>query len=204
MQPSQQPQHSIDYLDSISTAPKKPAGAMNDKLFFGAIIGGVLLILLAGLFVFFSSGTSSKEDLARLDLRLQNLQKVSDGARNVVISSELRATNINLSLALTNANRDSKAILKAGNISSEKVSSSITSQESTEQLTEKLEDARLNAIYDRVYAREMTYELSNLLILIEQLQAKVKVSEQKEFLSTLHTNIEPLQKQFDSFGSTQN
>ena len=201
MQPNEQPQHPIDYLDSISTAPKKGAGAVSDKLFFGVIIGGAIVVLLVGLMVLLSGGTSSKEDMARLSVRLQNFQKISDTARKTIVSSELRATNINLSLALTNANRDIEDPLTAYGIDSEKISDKITSEEDIEELTKKLEDARLNAIFDRTYAREMTFELGNLLILIEQLQDKTKNSDQQEFLSTLHTNIKPLQKQFDAFSA---
>lgn len=202
MQPSEQPQHPIDYLDSISTAPKKRPGAVNDKLFFGALIAGAISILLVGSLIFLNGGTSSKEDMARLSTRLQNLQKISDDARETVVSSELRATNINLALTLANANHDIVEPLKTYGLEPKKIDKKITTEEDPKELTDKLEDARLNAIFDRTYAREMTYELGTLLILIEQLQTKVEDSDQQEFLSTLRTNIEPLQKQFDTFGSS--
>lgn len=201
MQPNEQPQHPIDYLDSIATTPKKPGGAASDKVFFGTIIGSVLVLLFIGVFIFLNGGTSAKDDLTRLSVRLQNLQKVSDDAQKNITSSELRATNTNVSLALANANRDIVEPLKTYDVDPKKIKGAVTSEESTEKLTEKLDDARLNANFDRTYAREMTYELGTLLILIEQTREKTKKSSQKEFLSTLRDNIEPLQKQFDSFGA---
>lgn len=202
MQPNEQPEHPIDYLDSISTAPKKPAGKVNDKLFFGVIIGGVLITLIVGVLALLSVGTSSKEDMGRLSVRLENLQTISDAARKTTISSSLRATNINLSLALTNANRDIVEPLTANGIDPKKIDSRITTEENTDELKEKLEDARLNAIFDRTYAREMSYQLETLLVLIQQIEGKTKNSAEKEFLSTLRGNLEPLQKQLANFSAS--
>lgn len=203
MQPNEQPQHPIDYLDSISTAPKKPAGKVNDKVFFGVIIAGVLVTILVGVFAFLSTGTSSAEDMSRLSVRLENLQTISDNARKTTISSSLRATNINLSLALTNANRDIAEHLAATGIDDpKKINPAIITEENTDELTEKLEDARLNAIFDRTYAREMSYQLETLLVLIQQTETKVKENSAKEFLSKLHKDLESLQKQFSNFSAS--
>lgn len=199
MQPDEQIQHPIDYLDSISTVPQKPAGGVSNKLFFGAIIGAVVVIVFVGALVLLNSGPNSKENLSRLSVRLQNLQKISDDARKNTVSSSLRATNINLALALTNANRDLADILAAHDIDPKKISSGIKDEEKTDELTKRLEDARLNAIFDRTYAREMSYELETLLVLIRQLEASTKDSAEKEFLTTLRTNLTPLQKQFSEF-----
>lgn len=201
MQPNETPHHPIDYLDSISTVPKKPAGAASDKLFFGVIIGAVVIILAVIGLVIATGGPSTADELSRLSVRLENLQEISDESRTVVVSSSLRATNANLSLALTNANRDIQEPLAANGINPEKISSSITEAEDTTELKEKLEDARLNAIYDRTYAREMSYELETLLVLITQLEDKTRNEEQKEFLSTLRSSLEPLQKQFSNFSA---
>jgi hypothetical protein len=199
MQPDDQIQHPIDYLDSISTVPRKPAGGVSNKLFFGAIISAVLVIIFVGALVLFNSGSDSKENLSRLSVRLENLQKISDDSRKKIVSSGLRATNINLTLALTNGNRDIAEILTANDIDPQKISSSIKDEEKTDELTERLEDARLNAIFDRTYAREMSYELETLIVLIKQLETDTSDDAEKEFLATLRTNLEPLQKQFSDF-----
>lgn len=199
MQPDEQIQHPIDYLDSISTVPRKPAGGMSNKLFFGVILGALLVFVFVGALILLNAGPSSQENLSRLSVRLENLQKISDDAGKKAVSSTLRATNINLALALTNANRDLAEILTANGIDPKKISSTIKDEEKTDELTEKLEDARLNAIFDRTYAREMSYQLETLLVLIKQLETSTQDSAEKEFLMTLRTNLEPLQKQFSEF-----
>jgi len=201
MQPNEQPQHPIDYLDSISSVPKKPAGGVSDKLFFGIIIGAVLTILLVVILVLVNSGPNSKEEFSRLSVRLENLQEISDDAKKKITSSSLRATNVNLSLALTNANRDIKEPLTSLDIEPKKISSKITEEENTEELVKTLEDARLNGFFDRTYSREITYELETLIVLIEQLETITKNDERKEFLSTLKNNLDPLQDQFSNFSA---
>lgn len=202
MQPNEQteqPQHPIDYLDSISTVPRSTKQGPSDKLFFGAIIGAVLVILIVGAFAFLSTGTSTKDDFATLGVRLMNLQTVVDDSQENIISSDLRGTNTSLSLVLTNANRDIAGSLTAYGIDPEKPPAKIAAKEDTTELTERLEDARLNAIFDRIYAREITYQLQTTLILIEQIESKTKSSSEKEFLSTTHKNLQPLQERFAKF-----
>ncbi len=201
MQPNDPTQHPIDYLDSIAATPKKPASAVNDKLFFGAIIGAVIVIIFVGILAFLNIGSGNTVNLSRLSARLTNLQKISDDSKVKIVSSSLRATNINLALALTNANRDFPEILTAHGIDPKKISSSITDEENTDELAERLEDARLNGIFDRTYAREMSYELETLLVLIGQLEEKAKDDTEEEFLAGLRSNLEPLQKQFSGFST---
>ncbi len=199
MQPNEQPTHPIDYLDSISTAPKKTTGGPADKLFFGILGLGVLVVLLVGALMVFGGGASQKSDLSTLSVRLKNLQSVADGAKRNITSSSLRAVNTNLSLALTNANRDIGDSLFESGIETGKIDPKITARESTDELNERLNDARLNAIFDRTYAREMTYQIDTTLILLETLEGKTKNKIQKEFLSATHKNLAPLKEQFSSF-----
>jgi molecular chaperone DnaK (HSP70) len=204
MPSSQSTQHPIDYLDSIATVPKGAAKKVNDKLFFGLIIGGVLAALVVGGLALLNGGSSSKDDLIRLSVRFQNLQTVSDKSSKTIVSSSLRATNTNLSLALASANRDSKkALVTLGadskKLDPKKLDPKITEQEKTEELDKKLTNARMNATFDRTYAREMTYQLDTLLVLIDKTESKTKDTSVKEFLQTTRRNLKPLQKQFAEF-----
>lgn len=199
MQPNEQPQHPIDYLDSIATTPRQPAQKVSDKLFFGAIVAGLLLALFVGTFALSRDDGGSKEDLSRLNVRLENLRSISDKSRKNIVSSSLRGTNTNLSFALTNASRDLEEHLTKHDIDPKKISSKITDQEKTKELEETLEDARLNAIFDRTYAREMTYQLETLTVFIKQIEEDTKNTSEKEFLSTTLANLEPLQNQFANF-----
>ncbi len=201
MQPNEQPQeqHPIDYLDSISSVPKGAKQGPSDKLFFGAIVGALLVALIIGVLAFLATGTSTKDDFATLSVRLANLQTVADEAQDNIVSGDLRATNTSLSLVLTNANRDIEETLTAYELSASKPDPKIAAAESTEELSERLEDARLNAIFDRIYAREMTYQLETMLILIEQIQERADSSAEQEFLSTTIENMRPLQERFSKF-----
>ena len=201
MQPNEQPQHPIDYLDSIATTPKGSAKKANDMLFFGAIIAALVVVALVGAFAFLNGGSSSKDHLSRLSVRLTNLQKVSDNSKKNIVSSELRAINANISLAFTNANRDIKEHLTSSGIEPDSISEAITSEESTEELTTTLEDARLNAKFDRTYAREMNYQLETLITLLRQAEEESNDAAEKEFLSTTAKNLSPLQKRLASFNA---
>lgn len=205
MQPNEQngqpSQHPIDYLDSISTVPKGTKKGPSDMVFFGAIIGGLLIALIVGIFVFLSSG-NDKADLSTLSIRLANLQTVADDSQKNAVSSRLRGTNTSLSLTLANANRDIGPLLAEHDVDPKKIDAKITAAENTDDLNERLEDARLNGIFDRIYAREMAYELETVLILLEQLNSNTKSKEQKEYLATTYDNIRPIQESFAKFDTT--
>ncbi len=170
-------------------------------MFFGVIIVGVVIALLVGAFAFLNAGPNTKEDLATLSARLTNLQVLTDASQKNIVSSRLRATNTTLALALTNANRDIVNSSTANATDPEKPDPKITAKENTDELAKRLEDARLNAVFDRTYAREISYQLSTTLILIEQLVSRTEDGPQKEFLSTTHSNLKPLQERFDDFNT---
>lgn len=202
MQPNDQPQHPIDYLDSIAATPKRSATGVSNKLFFGVIIAAVLLLLTVVPFILLNAGSNNSGNLSQLSARLQNLQTVTDAAQKNIVSSKLRATNTSLSLTLTGANRELEEPLKASEIDPAKLDPKIVARENTDELTKKLEDARLNAVHDRTYAREMTYQLDTLIVLVEQIESKTKKTSTKEALTTIRNNLQPLQKQFSDFNAT--
>lgn len=199
MQPEQQPQHPIDYLDSIATVPKNAGKGPSDRFFFGAIIAAALVALVVGGFVLLAGRGDGQADLSTLSVRLKNLQEIADDNQKNIVSSKLRGTNTNLSLVLANANRDISAELTASGIAANKIDAEIVARENTDELEEILEDARLNGIFDRIYSREMAYELETLLILIAQLEEDTKSTSQQEFLTTTYDNLAPLQESFAKF-----
>lgn len=208
MQPDQQTdptlqQHPIDYLDSISTVPRGAKKGPSNVVFFGAIIGVLLVALLVGAFVLLSSGNDTA-DLSTLSVKLENLQTVADDSQKKTVSVRIRTANTSLSLALANANRDMATLLAENAIEPEKIDPKIIARQSTEDLDARLEDARLNGIFDRIYAREMAYELETTLILVKQLESETKNEKQKAFLNTTYENIAPLQENFAKFDTTTN
>lgn len=199
MQPDDQPQYSIDYLDQISTAPKKPT--RSEKLFPIVIIAGIVIALLVGVMALFGSGTSNKDEMARLATRLKTLQSIADTSQKTIKSGSLRGTNTNLSLLLTNANRDIKEPLKNNAVDTSKLNPAIAKQEDGSELKDRLEDARLNAVFDRTYAREMSYQLETLAALMKEIDKNTKSRSLKEFLATTLDQVEPIRQQFADFDS---
>lgn len=202
MQPNDEPRYAIDYLDSIATVPKGGSKPVSDKLFFSLIGGGLLLALIVGLlFVFLSSGSSPKQDLARLSAKLQSLQTIADTTQENIVSNNLRGTNSTLSLTLTNAAADLAPLLSSNGINPEKLDKKLTEAEETDVILKELDDAWLNAVIDRSYAREMSYQLERLILLINQIENKTKDSSLKEYLVVTRDKMDPLRERFAQFNA---
>ena len=200
MQPSQPPilpnPIPSNYLDEIAGPQKQPG--MSNKLFLGIIAGAVLIIVIFFI-ALFSGGDSKAISTERLALRLQTLQKVSDGTHKNLKDSKLRALNSRLITQLTNTNRDIAAPLKAAGINIKKTDKKLTAQENGEKLTKKLEDARLNGMLDRVYANEMSHELETSAIMMENLFKSTKSKSLKKFLEDSYDDLSALQKEFEDY-----
>ena len=201
MQPNEPTQHPIDYLDQISTAPKKPSPA--DRLLPIVLIAGILTALVVGILTLLG-GDSGKNDLMRLAIRLETIQSISDSSQKTIKSSNLRSSNTNLSIFLTNTNRDLKPHLAAGGIDMSKPDPKIVAQESGQELRKRLEDARLNAAFDRTYAMEMSYELETLSALLAQIEKDSRNRSLREFIATTKSQLSPLNDQFAEFTTTSN
>lgn len=200
--PQQQPpQYSIDYLNQI--APQQKKSTPNKLL----VIVGILVILLIVTFAVAGlsrlGGASSGNKLQTLAARLETLQTIAEDGQPHIKSNQLRGINSSLSLYLTNANHDLAAPLAKNGVDIKKLDKSIVAKEKGTELTETLEDARLNALYDRTYAREMSYQLSTTILLMQDIDKSTKSASLKEFIKTTSDNLTPVQKQFDTFtGST--
>lgn len=202
MQPNEHNPHPIDYLDSISSASGSSSKKTSDKVFFGVIIGGIIIAIVVGILALMGAGSTNPDNMEKLGIRLKALQTVVDSSRKTTVSSSLRATNTSLSLVLTSANRDIDEQLTGLGLDPKKLNPKITAEESTEELTRRLESARLNGLFDRTYAREMSYQLETLLVLIRQVESNTNNEKTKDVLNTTYNNIEPLREQFSSFDDT--
>jgi len=196
-----QPQYSIDYLNQIAPASKKPG--MDNKKFLLLAGGGILLAIIVGFLVLVSSSASGpKEKMETLAARMQTLKKIADTAQKNIKSSELRSTNSSLTIFLTNANRDVAAPLAANGVDVKKENKKITAAENGAKLTAKLEDARLNAVFDRTYAREMGYQLETVTVLMRDIYKNTKSKSLKEFLENTNANLQPITKKMENFNAT--
>lgn len=201
MPPQQdQNQYPVDYLNQISGQPQKPS--LSSNRFLMIIGGAVVLIIIAVLFMIITSGnTGPKEKMQILAARLMTLQTVSTEAQPNIKSGDLRSTNSNLTIFLTNTNRDIAPPLMESGIDATKLNENIVAQEAGEELSATLEDARLNAVFDRTYAREMSYQLETVGVLIQEIYNSTNNDSFKTFLENTDTNLQPLRGQFSDFNA---
>ena len=163
---------------------------------------GAALVIVIGLALFGAKSAGPTTDMQTLAARLQTLQTIMERSRSTIKSSELRTINSNLSIILTNANRDIAVPLKNNNVDVKKLDKNIVTAENGTKLSAALENARLNAVYDETYAREINYQLATVLALMKKLYNETNSKSLKEYLNNTNTNITPLKKQLDSFTTT--
>lgn len=196
------PQAPIDYLNQIASPPKKPGV---NKTTLAIVIVGIGLVLAGVIaFVMFatSQSTGPKASATVLAARLQAVQEVADNSQKNIKSSSLRGINSNLVIFLTNANRDIAAPLAASGIDIEKLDKDVVAKEKADPITADLEDARLNAVFDDTYAREMSFKLATISLLMEDIYKSSKDKKMNEFLLATDENLQPIKQQLDEFNGT--
>jgi hypothetical protein len=199
MNPDQnQNQYPIDYLNQI--APPAPKQGM-DKKFLFVIGGGIIVVVLAliAVFALTSASAGPRDKMQTLAARLTTLEKVSKESQRALKSGSLRGTNSNLTIFLTNANRDIAEPLKNNGVDVKTLDKSIVAKEDGKTLTDKLDEAKLNVVYDRTYAREMTFELEGIAALMGDIYDRSNSKSLKDFLLKTDENLQPIKKQFAEF-----
>jgi hypothetical protein len=202
MYPDPNTQAPIDYLNQIAPQPQKPG--LNKGALIGVIaLIAVVLAIVIGFVIFISSSASGpKTSMITLAARMQAVQEVSDKAQKNIKSSQLRSVNSNLKILLTDANRDIAAPLLAEKIDVAKLDKAVVAKEKADKITATLEDARLNAAYDDTYAREMSFKLKTISLLMQQIYDQSNSKAMQDFLMETDDNLSPIQKQLDEFNST--
>lgn len=195
-----QNQYSIDYLNQIAPQQKKPA--MGNKLFFLLIGGGLLVAIIVGIFLLSGGSSGPTKQLQTLAARLKTVEKIASDSQRTIKSGSLRGINSNLSISLTNINREIATPLKNSGINPEQIDQAIVKKEAGTELTKTLEDARLNAVFDRTYARELGYQLETVTALLKELYAKTNSKSLKEFLEKTDTSLRSIKEQLNTFNTT--
>ncbi len=194
-------QYSIDYLNQI--APQTPKRGVKDQFFFWIIGGGLLLAAIVLIITLSSGGSGPKYDMQVLAARMDTLQIIASDTQKNLKSGALRSTNSNLTIFLTNANRDIAAPLTANGIDIKKLDGTIVAAEKGDKLKQTFEDARLNAVLDRTYAREMTYQLQTIAVLEQKIYKATNSKVLKEYLEKTDADLQPLIKQLAEFSGTE-
>jgi len=194
-----QPEYSIDYLNEIAPQPQKKG--MGNRMFFLIIGIGVILAAIVGILTLFNGANGPTQKMQTLAARLTTLQDIADKAQKNIKSGPLRNTNSNLSITLTNTNRDIVDPLSKNGVDVKKIDKNITTKENGDALRSTLEDARLNAVFDRTYAREMNYQLETLTALMKEIYGSTGSESLKTFLDTTNKNLTPIKKELATFNS---
>jgi hypothetical protein len=191
-----------NYLDQIAPQAQKRSFILGKPKLI-VLIGIIAVIVISILAVVVGQINSARtEPWERLTARLASTEKIVGSSEGKIKNSQLRSTNSNLKILLTNSQRDLVAPLVTIGIDSKKLPPSITADESSDKMLNRLEDARLNAKYDSTYAREMSYQLSNLLTLLRQSYSSSSNLKNKSFLQTTYDNFAPVQKSLSEFSAS--
>ena len=190
-----------NYLDQISSGVNQKKPLFSSKM--AIVVGGlvVLLIIFGALALFATPKSNKVGELESLSTRLIALQSVTEDAERELKSSQLRSVNSNLSIYLTNTNRDIEAPLTAAGLNDTKKKSDVVDP-NTEKLTATLEDARLNAIYDRTYAREINFQLATAQVELDNVYKTTTSNELKTFAKQAADNLTPIKEQFNDYLAT--
>lgn len=192
----------IDYLNQIAPAQHKPRFTKRSLVIMIIGISLVVALFIGVVLSLAGKSGSSQTNMQTLTARLQAMQEVSDKSQDTIKSSSLRGINSNLKIFLTNANHDITTPLAANGINIKKLDKTIIAKEKTDKITTDLENARLNAVFDDTYAREMTYKLTTVSLLMDQIYRQTKSASMKEFLVKTDANLQPIKKQLEAFNAT--
>ena len=191
-----------NYLDEIAPQAQKRSFSIGRPGMI--LLIAVLAIVIISVLVVVANqvGASRIQPWERLTARLTSTNAVVTSSERKIKNSQLRSTNSNLKILLTNTQRDLTTPLATIGINSKELTPSVVAAESSDAMLKRLEDARLNAKYDSTYAREMSFQLSNLLTLLRQLFLSSSNPENKKFLEATYDNFAPVQKSLSEFSAS--
>jgi hypothetical protein len=201
MNPNNDQNQSIpsDYLNQIAPQTTKKIDLLGKRSIVIGLICIVIIIIVMTVFSSLSGGTKPTQQLAT---NLVATKSVSDDATSKIKSTKLQSINSALNLYLTETIRDITPILTNEKININNLSGKSTLSTFNKDILANLEDARLNANYDTIYANEMTYRLSTILNLMQQIIKNTNDKSLNQFLNNDYKNYQPVQKEFADFNET--
>lgn len=196
----------VDYLQSISTA--EPTKKANSPLVLVIIIGIVLIIAVGVASLFLSSKPTNVSRMQSVYSRMEMLNGIIKKHHKKLRSSNLRKVNSSAKIFMENALRDIEKPLEINKIAVTKAAMlpQIVSADAKREtdLTESFEEARLNLNLDRVYARNMSYEISLLRTKMRETYQNTNSKSLKTFLEETDANMKPIADEFSTFSEASN
>ncbi len=192
----------VDYLNEI--APKQQPVQMNRFAVFG-LIGGVLLLAFAIVMMMVNSQPNYTKQAQSTLARIETLQAATKEQQSRLTENELSSMNTTLTTSLGSMGTELKSSLKDAKIKTELVGDTKKTEKAySDKLSKTLEDAYLTGSLDRVYAREMSYQLSILKSYLQKLKtASGNRKAIADYVATNSKTLDAATKSFSNFTSTK-
>ena len=192
----------VDYLNEI--APKQQPVQMNRFAVFG-LIGGVLLLAFAIVMMMVNSQPNYTKQAQTTLARIETLQAATKEQQSRLTENELSSMNTTLTTSLGSMGTELKSSLKDAKIKTELVGDAKKTEKAySDKLSKTLEDAYLTGALDRVYAREMSYQLSILKSYLQKLKtASGNRKAIADYVATNSKTLDAATKSFSNFTSTK-
>lgn len=192
----------VDYLNEI--APKPQPVQMNRFAVFG-LIGGVLLLAFSAVMMMINNQPNYTKQAQSTLARIETLQAATKEQQSRLTENELSSMNTTLTTSLGSMGTELKSSLKDAKIKTELVGDAKKTEKAySDKLSKTLEDAYLTGSLDRVYAREMSYQLSILKSYLQKLKtASGNRKAIADYVATNSKTLDAATKSFSNFTSTK-
>ena len=175
----------------------------SSKIFLIIGIGIVLFIIIAIIGAVLGSNKGGEKNLSfRLKLHLSNTSELVNTFQPSIKSSDLRSGSASLYSVLTNTDRElTDYLTERYGFKDKDISSKITEEMKLERdgLETKLFEAKISGTLDRVFANEMSFEVSTLMNEESKIYDTTGNTDLKELLTKSYNSLENLYNKFDSF-----
>lgn len=197
------------YLNEISasnrpvknpaTAPKSLKTATIVKI---VAAGAVLFFLLMAVGALVGNLKGKTDSLLKqLYLRTTNMSTIMEDYNRDLKSSDLRSLAASLAGTLTNATNQLAGVMGAEDPEDAAPDAATTEEETAvlNELNTSLTNARLNGILDRAYANLVGLQVSLIMSMISELEARTDDAELLKVLGTYRGNLEVLHQGFEAY-----
>lgn len=194
---------SIDYLDQIATPQKSRFSFSRKQLLIG---GGILIALLFT--AVFMALTSARPNITAQSIQLVNTIastiEITKSASKNLKSGQLVSLNSTLQSQLMTAASSLPTSLAAIGVTIKPVEGTkALPLEGGQAIADTLEEARLLSTYDRVYVRELTYRVSQIMTQLNAIHARTDSQSVKKDLEATYSGLKLLHEQLTEFGAAR-